>query len=258
MNNEIIVHLHGGLGHQLFQYAAALAVRKESNPDAKIYFVKSRSSYNYLHHDYTKELFTDGEGIEDISGTLGHYRQRNGYERWNPKLLPTHNKLYLDGYFQYLPAILDVLPTICDDIYRKLANLVVYKATIPRTFGFVHVRRGAKPEQHSLYYSTGMNMLEKHNKNLKNWLIFSDDVEWCKEQQMFRKQNVTILDEKNEYQALYLMAQCKAGAVISNSTFSWWGAFMGAFATGNHVVYPTSWSEKGPVYLFPEDWIGLW
>lgn len=258
MNNEIIVHLHGELGQQLFQYAAALAVRKESNPSAEIYFVITRNSFNHLHHDYIRDLFTQGQPIEDISGTFGHYRQRNGYERWNPKLLPTNSKLYLDGYFQYLPAIVDVLPNLCDTIYRKLAQLVVYKATIPRTFGFVHVCRGKTPEQHSLYYSTAMNMLEKHNKNLKNWLIFSNDVEWCKEQQIFRKQNITILDEDNEYQILYLMAQCKAGAVISNNTLSWWGAFMGSFAAGNHVVYPTSWSERGPVYLFPEDWIGLW
>lgn len=258
MNNEIIVNLHGGLGHQLFQYAAALSVRKESNPSAELYFINSRNTYNNLNHDYIHDLFTKGEKIEDISGTLGHYRQRSPFERWNPKFLPTNNTLFLDGYFQYLPAILDVLPELCDDVYKKLTNLVIYKATIPKTFGFVHVRRRNVPVQHSLYYRTGMNMIEQHNKNLKNWLVFSDDIEWCRQQEIFRRQNITLLDERDEYQTLYLMGQCRGGAVISNSTFSWWGAFMGTYAAGNQVIYPTSWSEKGPVYLFPEEWIGLW
>lgn len=265
MNNDIIVHLQGGLGNQLFQYAAALAVRKESNPTANLFFVSTPSPHNHLNHDYIHDLFTKGTLIHDISGQVGMYSQRNAFERWNPKFLPTNHTLYLEGYFQYLPAILDILPPLCDDIYRKLTHLVPYKTAIPSNFGFVHVRRGdylKKPDyhwvQHNLYYMTGMNMLEKHNKNLKNWLIFSDDVEWCKDQEMFRKPNITILEEPNEYQALYLMAQCKAGAVISNSTFSWWGAFMGAYAAGNHVVYPTKWCGKESVYLFPEDWIGLW
>lgn len=258
MNNEIIVKLEGGLGHQLFQYTAALAVRKESNPSASLYFIVSPNPHNIYHHDYITDLFSKGTSIPNISGFFSSYVQRSPYERWNPKLLPTNNTLYLNGKFQYLPAILSILPDLCDQIYKRLASLVVYKATIPETFGFVHIRRGNRLTQPNLYYLTGMNMLEKHNKKLKNWLIFSDDVEWCKQQDMFRKQNITILEEPDEYQSLYLMSQCKAGAVISNSTFGWWGAFMGSYAAGNHVVYPTKWCENESVYLFQEDWIGLW
>ncbi len=256
MNNEIIVHLHGGLGHQLFQYAAALAIRKESNPSAKLFFILGHLSPD----KYARELFDKGlviKDIHDISPSFGTYLQRNPYERWNPKLLPTNPVLYLDGYFQYFHALNGVLPELCDDIYKKLVLKIPHKLIVPNTFGFIHVRKGK--ELSSLYYTTAMEMLQRGNPQLKNWLVFSDNMDWCRQQDIFRQKNITIVNESDEYQTLYFMVQCRGGAVLSNSTFGWWGAFMGAYAAGNHVVYPTKWSSsEKPVYLFPEDWIGLW
>lgn len=255
MNNEIIVHLHGGLGHQLFQYAAALAVRKESNPSANLFFILGQGS----PEKYALEFFDKGtiiKDIYDISATFGTYLQRNPYERWNPKFLPSNPVLYLDGYFHYLQALNEVLPELCDSIYKKLVLSIPHKLIVPNTFGFIHIRKGKY--QSPLYYKTGMEMLQRANPILKNWLVFSDDIEWCRQQDMFRNKNITIVNEKDEYQTLYFMIQCKGGAILSNSTFGWWGAFMGAYAAGNRVVYPTKWSSSVPVYIFPEDWIGLW
>ena len=63
-----------------------------------------------------------------------------------------------------------------------------------------------------------------------------------------------ILTGMNELHTLYCMIKCKGGAVISNSTFSWWGAILGE---NNKVVYPKNWYGDAKPTLFPEGWICL-
>jgi hypothetical protein len=86
----------------------------------------------------------------------------------------------------------------------------------------------------------------------KRWLVFSDDPEWCKQQACFA--GAQILDEPDELLSLELMSRCKGGAVISNSSFSWWGAIL---ANAERVVYPDLWSEMHKPNLFPSTWIRL-
>jgi hypothetical protein len=64
-----------------------------------------------------------------------------------------------------------------------------------------------------------------------------------------------IIDEADELAGLMLMSLCEGGAVISNSTYSWWGAMLGCNYVGAPVVYPKKWiGEENPV-LFPEAWV---
>ena len=66
-----------------------------------------------------------------------------------------------------------------------------------------------------------------------------------------------LLDEKDELAGLMLMSLCEGGAVISNSTFSWWGAMLGCGATGVPVAYPAKWIGKENPDLFPPSWIRI-
>jgi hypothetical protein len=90
--------------------------------------------------------------------------------------------------------------------------------------------------------------------NAEQWLVFSDDIIWCRQQPCFQKENVVLCDEPNELIALHVMSSCGAGAVISNSSFSWWAAVLGEIAP---VVYPDLWSEHHKPNLFPETWTRL-
>ena len=88
------------------------------------------------------------------------------------------------------------------------------------------------------YYELGMQILEYKNQNIKNWLIFSDDTIWCS--QSFTKKNIMILTGMNELETLYCMIKCKGGAVISNSTFSWWGSYLNTNPS-KLVIFPKKW-----------------
>lgn len=51
------------------------------------------------------------------------------------------------------------------------------------------------------------------------------------------------------------MSLCYSGAICANSTFSWWGAFLGAYSQRNPVFVPRNWIREKIWNLFPEEWI---
>lgn len=246
----ITVRLQGGLGNQLFQYAAALAVKKATG--ASIYFIMFEENvHNKLGHNYT-ELF-EGQCHITLPQTADVvYNQYSSFEAWEPSIYRGES-VFLNGYFQYLPAILDVIPEMRLSFLAALRKKVGTRGPLPET-GFVHVRRGdylLNPTYHWVqpvsYYQEGMRII-----GAKKWLVFSDDVEWCRQQTLF--DSAQIVDEQDELKALELMASCGGGAVISNSSFSWWGAILGG---AERVVYPELWSELHRPTLFPSTWIEL-
>jgi hypothetical protein len=56
------------------------------------------------------------------------------------------------------------------------------------------------------------------------WILLSDDIPWCRQQTWLTsgESSVTFIEEPCELRALGIMASCKKGAIIANSTFSWW------------------------------------
>ena len=69
------------------------------------------------------------------------------------------------------------------------------------------------------------------------FILFSDDIEWCKNQDIFKGCEFA---EGTELEDLNLMASCR-GHIIANSSFSWWGAYLGR----GQVVAPLEWYSDG-------------
>lgn len=91
----------------------------------------------------------------------------------------------------------------------------------------VHVRRGdyvGNPYYHQLPYTYFLEVLEKKIPDLlsKRIMVFSDDIEYCKS--VFPK-NFLFMAGNTEIEDLFLMSLCDYH-VLSNSTFSWWGAYL--------------------------------
>ena len=85
----------------------------------------------------------------------------------------------------------------------------------------------------------------------EKFLVFSDDIEWCKEQPIFKD---CVFSEKNdELTDLKLMAGCKAH-IIANSSYSWWAAYI----SGNQTVVPSKWfTDDVERISLPKAWIQL-
>ena len=267
----ITVRLQGGLGNQLYQYAAALAVRaalsvraaltvRENTP---IYFIMfERNEHNHNGHDYANDLFIEGKPHTSLPDLPPHavYTQDGAFTRWDPETVSKIGPLlFLDGYFQYLPTVIPILPELRISFLGALFRKTGFIMKQMKDTGFVHVRRGdylLNPTYHWVqpisYYEEGMRII-----NLKKWLVFSDDVDWCNSQACFKKDGILIMNEPDELRAMCAMICCCGGAVISNSSFSWWAAMLGANEYRGRVVYPELWSETYKPELFPAGWISL-
>ena len=86
-------------------------------------------------------------------------------------------------------------------------------------------------------------------------IIFSDDIFWASSQELFQPDRFIISDGNSSYHDLYMMTQC-SDFIIANSTFSWWGAWLGN--TGR-VIAPSKWfgpnnSHLNTKDLYPENW----
>lgn len=110
------------------------------------------------------------------------------------------------------------------------------------------------------YYETGSKLLaENAHMAHPKIFIFTDDAKWANAM-LTPKLNfaaqVTIVEQlamENSAQHLNTMSQFQ-NLVLSNSTFSWWAASLGASKAG--VVSPKSWGIKlGDAALLGKDWI---
>jgi len=136
------------------------------------------------------------------------------------------------------------------------------------TTAFIHVRQGdykklswEQPDTYYINALTKLNELDTDNA-IETILIFSDNISWC-ETQMDKWRNIAPkkkieTKDADELQTLYMMMQCKAGAIISGSTFSAWGAMLGANENPKSIIlYPKNIRQfhgaTNPM-AFPDRW----
>ena len=263
----IFIERWGGLGNQLFQYTAAVTIA--NHHQCPLFFSKeSMNIHNTLQNkyadlfEYGSEVEAGGTNVLTIPGfTLF---TRTSFHPWSIEEVP--RKSVMMGYFQYYPAIRQVIPFICESLCRKLSERrtqMLEKYKVQDTDIFLHVRRGDYlnvPHIHFLqgrdYYESAYKLLvEKLTYQPSTVHILSDDIDWCREQEwLLAFPGAQFIDEPNELDALALMSLIKAGAIIANSTFSWWGAI---FNPGSIVVYPLHWMDSVVYDLFPPSWMGI-
>ena len=147
----------------------------------------------------------------------------------------------------------------CDDIpkFRSIFNLDPRPETLERIeilredqqLCFIHVRRGdfLKIKRHNCiivlpwtYYENAMKIMQEKYNNIK-FLVFSNDIEYCKEK--FVADNIIVMEEECPMETLRLMMLCDH-AIIANSTFSTWAAY---YVDGT-IIYP---GTDGPLRLIP-------
>lgn len=244
----------GGLGNQLFQYAAARAVA-HYHPGARICVGKeTENSHNHRGNNYALIFMKDAVVVDNVS-CAQEFHQEMSFAPWRPEHI--HPPVRLCGYFQYLPAIQPILPDLVAQFREALRPFVPRFEMDPETSVFVHVRRGdylGKAHYHFVqtcaYYERAFAEWRRHftGDRFQVYMV-SDDPFWCRCQQWTFP--YLLYDDDDEMRTLALMSQCKAGAIIANSTFSYWGAMLSQSA---HVFYPERWVAETIHDLFPSQW----
>jgi hypothetical protein len=293
----IITRLKGGLGNQMFQYAAGLAISRKLNTTLRV-----DGSFLYESVDLqaiTPRLFElTCFGIEDDNVSFSGFKrlrrllQSRPYRILQdkiPALLPWKyisekqfnfdpafflhkGNLMLEGYWQSEKYFLDIANevrsvfTLRTGISEKTASLQSYLQD--NLTASVHIRRGdllTNPGAAALhgtcsdaYYQTALQKLKINFPDLKV-IVFSDEPDYVHRKMQFLKPEV-IVDWNNNrgWEDLHLMQQC-SHHIIANSSFSWWGAWLNPSAN-KQVIAPARWFNTGSIdtsTLIPEGWIKI-
>lgn len=216
----------GNLGNHLFQVAATIAIAKANNtdysfPDWKYeqYFENNLPHKSVSHADVIEEKFYHFD--EDLL-KLGNSKNYNlkGY-------------LQSEKYWEHAKEEVQKQFTFKVELKEKLKTSFAYAFTRPVVA--ISIRRGDFVKNKTYYQVPISYYLSAYYKYFSNCniLIFTDDFSYCK-LHFESLDNVYYAEGLMDIEQLCLMSMCDR-FIISNSTFSWWGAYL---SSSNNVVRP--------------------
>jgi Glycosyl transferase family 11. len=273
----IIVRLFGGLGNQLFQYAAgkSLAMHQGTTVklDTSLLGILAKRPFDLQYFNIPIDLATEEE-----------IREYTAMPAWQKLLPPYKRKIYKEPHFHYDTNFFKARPNVylkgywqSEKYFKHIEAEIRKEFTVKEEYIrhlpplahepslFIHIRRSdyLKKEVQDYhgtmdadYYNKALEYVSKKAPNLKVY-FFSDDIEWV-------KQNIKI-DHPYEMvtgnlthtaiEDFYLMSRCQH-AIIANSSFSWWAAWL-----NNHpakiVVAPGRWfinTKLNTKDIIPPNW----
>jgi len=275
MEKGIIPIVMGGLGNQMFIIASAFVVSKTNNYQLYIFKNTIDNNQHNIHKiDYNSTIFKEFgthinesfrniPNIDDFKDYQKHslHINNNAFDEWNPS--EVKKGTLMNRYYQYYPNISLYENDLRVLFVKGLINFTQQFQVEPDSCAFIHVRRGDYLSvshihyvQPISYYKYCIEQLLEMNKKVKRIYVLSDDIDWVKKQDIFLQNNFHIIENLNELESIALMSLCKGGAICANSTFSWWGAFLGAFEVRNPIFIPKKWiNTHSDLHLFPSEWI---
>lgn len=287
--------LSGGLGNQMFQFAAAKALSLRLNTDLKLDLYALSKHTTGTKREYELDIFDiETQFISSWKNKLlikGHPIVRK-----NKEFALKHFGCFLDGSaIVYMPAFTQLRGNITlHGYFQNPKYFEGYEEVIKNSFTFrapldikneelseriiksnsvsVHVRRGDYiSNQHARnnfascsldYYQKAIAYISQHVVEAQ-FYVFSDDIDWTKKNLSFADNVVEYVDwnnKKESYRDMQLMSMCKHN-IIANSSFSWWGAWLNS-NEDKIVIAPNQWfnekeRNKDLLHFYPPSWIKI-
>lgn len=255
-SNFITAEVAGGLGNQLFRVATVLGYAYENSATPVFPEIRTGS----LVRKYKDIFYTNLK-----AGRIGNLHNVSYNEpRYEfDKVKPVNGSLKIKGYFQSYKYFQKYNEKILKDL-----NIEHLKSKIRDKYGdfsdyvSIHVRRGDYLGKSDYHHNLKLEYYKKAISNFptdQKYLIFSDDLEWCKNNFKFLK-NVEFSTTQEDWEDMILMSSCRDN-IIANSSFSWWGAWLND-NEGKKVIAPKKWfgpkySFMGTEDLIPKEWVVL-
>ena len=257
---KVVIRLQGGLGNQMFQYALGETIKQINGLDIeylcveKPFFGKTTVTKRKLDiKDFSQ---VDSRSISTIKNLFGRSNfesvVRNRYARnqvevkkefeqtkKNQPLTLRSKVVALEGYWQseylFLPSKHHILSTYMrirrpSDSFKKLSRFISEEGAIG-----IHIRRGDYVSHEKSNRFHGVCSQEYFDKSMafltgrvgnRPIVIFSDDPTWTRSNIV--KSNRILISDEYQLRAseeLLLLSKC-SNLVLSNSSFSWWGAYL--------------------------------
>lgn len=293
----IIVKLTGGLGNQMFQYAAGKSLSKHLNAELKLdlsYFRYEKIRNYELHSLNINENFAS---IKEVFALLGcrfyyefdklyktnyfyrnirkkkHFYWPTGFD-FDENFYKVTAPVYIEGYWQSEKYFLNVKDDLKEEfrIKKELGpEMLEIKSKIENSLSVgIHIRRSDYFYSHQLYklhgllrndyYEKAISLLAEKFRDICLF-VFTDDIVWAKQMLIFDCPTVFVQEvapDTTAAEEMMLMSLCKHN-VIANSSFSWWGAWLNR-NPDKVVVAPVNWFKNKDINtddVIPAGWIRI-
>jgi len=290
-NKTVIIKLKGGMGNQMFQYAFGRALQETStntgtpvtvlfdttaytNPLKK----DTRRPYMLEHLNTRAEIAPDKVALK-ARNPYGIINKiiRKVYQKFNlgnivsfkPVLLQPPYKKYYEGYWQSERYFLPIVEQIRQEFTFKkpladTARDMLKRISLDSHTASIFYRR-TDYIGHSTFDIGEQEFQQKAiahmNKLIPNLTLYvmSDDIEWVKKNANLPANSIFVSSDKiPPHEEMQLASACQ-NHIIPNSTFAWWGAWLGHNAQ-KVIIAPKNWSNgTGNKYkdITPENWIRI-
>jgi len=289
-NKTAVIRLIGGLGNQMFQYAAALGIAASQNR-ALLIDISSFQTYQ-KKWPYQLDCLQVPQNLYEGT-SLGSLVSNSLKDRIVRKLRGGYN-IYQEPHFHFDPQVFELAS---DEIllngyfqsplyFRKVEAIVrerfqpqhPFTATAQALLGKIkqaplsvslHVRRGdyssgAALGFHGLlnvdYYHRSIALMKEISDTGATFFLFSDDPDYMEEVfSNLPNAHIVRSDPLAPWEDMLLMAHCQHN-IIANSSYSWWGAWLNPNES-KRVIAPAAWfapdklSTCNVLDLYPADWI---
>ncbi len=264
----IIMKFMGGLGNQIFQYALGKKLAElnktflvsdihvyKNDPDRDFILDKFNIKIRHLPWKVVKLFNSDYAQQFDKMFHTGFYHELLLENSLEPNEIPLKKSLYLRGswgfrkyYEDYVDRISNEI-TLKEDYKTKEFRIVLGQIQQTNSVG-IHIRRGDYEKIAHYrsfygllppsYYSAAVDLILDSRENPK-FFIFSDDIDWVKDNLSFLTDSFFVSDFIGavDYLEFELLKSCKH-QIIANSTFSWWAARLNN-NPGKIVIQPKRW-----------------
>jgi hypothetical protein len=244
-NRYVSAKLMGGLGNQLFQMAAAFGAQTLDEGRQLVIHTPSICGTTGIHtsEKYKDTVFGNWPQVYDnYDGSFTE--QTEDAFVYRPLVAATDVKhLHLNGFFQHEQYFKH-----CFEKFADKLQLPMDVNSMPNTC-FVHVRLGdfLTHSVHNVglqktYLPTAIAYV-LHKRPDAKFLVFSDDIEKCKQLHVLQDTNVLFCEETDAVRSLVAMSKCELGGICWNSSFSWWGAYLNP-NPDKIVTFPDRWMNN--------------
>jgi len=289
----IVVRLDGGLGNQMFQFAAAYALSLRLGVECKAdlsAFERNIRRYELDCFAGAPDVANDRElpyrtrlqrrgmpaflaaKVDTVLGKMAIFQERSAFV-FDHRFFDLRDNSYIIGYFQterYFSSIAAEIHKVfrfrrsSDEVNKALLDQIISTRAVS-----VHVRRGdyvSDPRTNQFhgtcpveYYHTAFKWIADRVQDVR-FYIFSDDPSWAEENIKPPAHSYYLSHNTGgaAYEDMRLMSNCKHH-IIANSSFSWWAAWLNP-SPDKIVIAPKRWLADPTVPvddLLPANWISI-
>lgn len=258
-----IINLSGGLGNQMFQYAygrkLTLIEKKE---------VIFNTSFFKQNKTDTPRPFLLNKFTIDPSSQFKNINEsfcKKFFKKVYSKITGKYDLFQSEKYFKEIKDVIRNEFTLKDPLSPTAQELKdrIVSSNNPIS---LHVRRGDYVSNFKTNQYHGTCTIDYYEKAVEiikgkiqspTFFIFSDDIEWVKENLKIEDAVYVSNPLLTECEELILMSTC-SHHIIANSTFSWWGAWLNP-NNDKIVIAPKKWTNKKNLNkdVLPSSWLQI-